>query len=237
VNAPSVAVLRRELRHRAKPGRAEVCRRFFKTGPGEYGEGDVFIGVTVPELRKVARLGRDLSPGDAGKLLHSEVHEERQLALFILVTRFGRTDEAERKLIYRLYLDSTEFINNWDLVDCSAEHVVGAYLLPRSRRPLHRLARSKDLWERRIAIMATFHFIKRGEFDETLALADTLFADPEDLIHKAVGWMLREVGNRDRETEERFLKDRYKAMPRTMLRYAIEKFPELRRQAYLKGRV
>jgi 3-methyladenine DNA glycosylase AlkD len=217
--------------------RAEVSQRFFKTGPGEYGEGDIFIGVTVPELRQLATAYQAITLREVTQLLRSTIHEERLLALLILVRAYARGDEHTQKRIYDLYLGDTRHINNWDLVDASAEHIVGAFLLGKSKKPLSALAQSKDLWERRIAIMATFHFIKRGKFAETLKIARILLSDKEDLIHKAVGWMLREVGKRHLQSEERFLKERYKKMPRTMLRYAIERLPESKRQRYLKGKI
>jgi 3-methyladenine DNA glycosylase AlkD len=210
-------------------------QRFFKTGPGQYGEGDLFRGIRVPPLRRLAAAFRGLSLEQAALLLSSSYHEDRLLALLILVGKFKRGDDGERHGIYRLYLENTRFINNWDLVDASAEHIVGGYLRERDREPLRLLARSADLWERRIAIMATFHFIRRGGFDATLEIGEMLLQDRHDLIHKAVGWMLREVGKRDLPTEENFLLAHYRRMPRTMLRYAIERFPEERRQGYLKG--
>ena len=216
---------------------AEGSRRFFKTGPGEYGEGDLFRGIRVPALRALAKEFQALSPQEAERLLGSAFHEDRLLALLILVRLYSRGDEASKEKIYRLYLKNTRRINNWDLVDSSAEHVVGAHLRERSRAPLRRLSKSEDLWERRIAVLATFHFIKRGEFQETFRLARALLPDREDLIHKAVGWMLREVGKRDPEALEEFLKRNYGRMPRTMLRYAIERFPEEKRRRLLKGEV
>ena len=216
---------------------AASSQRFFKTGPGEYGEGDLFRGLRVPVLRALAREYQSTPLPEVERLLGSEFHEDRLLALLILVRLYSRGDEAAREEIYRLYLKSTRFINNWDLVDSSAEHVVGAHLRDRSRAPLRRLAESGDLWERRVAVLATFHFIKRGEFQETLDLARALLSDREDLIHKAVGWMLREVGKRSPETEEEFLKEHHSRMPRVMLRYAIERFPEEKRRRYLKGEV
>jgi len=229
--------IRAELREHADKSDAIVLQRFFKTGPGEYGEGDQFLGVRVPATRRVARKYRDLSLADTKKLLHSAIHEERLLALIILIHKYKKGTSDEQAEIYRIYLDNTEYINNWDLVDTSAEHIVGAYLKERSHKPLHILAQSESLWERRIAIMATFHFIKNSEFDETLRIAEMLIADTEDLIHKAVGWMLREIGKRDRNVEENFLKKHYQCMPRTMLRYAIERFPGDIRQQYLKGTI
>jgi 3-methyladenine DNA glycosylase AlkD len=229
--------IRSRLQRLGNKERATVAQRFFKTGPGEYGEGDRFLGITVPEIRKLAKEYPDPSLAETIQLLQSTIHEERLLALLLLVRSYAKADVRTKKHIYDLYLENTHYINNWDLVDASAEHIVGAFLKGKSRKPLYDLARSKDLWERRIAIMATFHFIKRNEFTETLAIARMLLSDKEDLIHKAVGWMLREVGKRHVQTEEGFLKEHYKKMPRTMLRYAIERFPESKRQRYLTGKV
>ena len=232
-----VADIRRHLQTISDPKFAEQSQRYFKTGPGDYGEGDQFIGVRVPVLRSIAKQHRDLSLADAELLLQSPIHEERLLALLILVIRYDKGREAVRKDVFDLYCRNMRFVNNWDLVDSSAHLLVGPYLQNRSRRLLHHLAKSKVLWERRIAIMSTFAYIKAGEFDETLKLAETLLHDDHDLIHKAVGWMLREIGNRHREVEEAFLKKHYHHMPRTMLRYAIEKFPEQQRKRYLDGRI
>ncbi len=232
-----VQEIRARLQKLANKKRAKVSQGFFKTGPGEYGEGDVFLGITVPALRKLAAEYQAITLAEAAQLLQSAIHEERLLALLIFVRAYARGDENTKKKIYELYLGNTPYINNWDLVDASAEHIVGAFLTGKGKKPLSALARSNDLWERRIAIMATFHFIKRGEFAETLTIAKILFSDEEDLIHKAVGWMLREIGKRHLQSEERFLKKHYKKMPRTMLRYAIERFPESKRQRYLKGKV
>jgi 3-methyladenine DNA glycosylase AlkD len=229
--------LRTRLRDLADPKAAAHAQRFFKTAPGQYGAGDEFLGIRVPILRALARTHRDLTDSGVRSLLRSRFHEERLLALLMLVDRFRRGDAGRRAAIYRLYLASLDYVDNWDLVDSSASQIVGAYLETRSRRPLYRLARSRDLWRRRVAIMATFHFIRLGQFEDTLALAATLVGDREDLLHKAVGWMLREVGKRDRASAERFLIAHYRAMPRTMLRYAIERFPAARRRAYLAGSV
>lgn len=225
------------LRKHANPDDAANLQRFFKTGPGEYGEGDVFIGVRVPSVRRVARMFKDEPLSVVLSLLKSKIHEERLLALIMLVEKYRRGTESEKKAIYELYLKERRYINNWDLVDSSAEHIVGAWLYDKSRKPLYPLAASDSLWDRRIAIMSTFHFIKNHDFDETLKLAALLLADKHDLIHKATGWMLREIGNRDQRTEESFLKKHLDHMPRTMLRYAIEKFPEPLRQKYLKGTI
>jgi 3-methyladenine DNA glycosylase AlkD len=217
------------------PDRARMSQSFFKTGPGQYGEGDVFIGITVPVLRKLAKEIPTLPVSEVVRLLRSPLHEARLLALFVLVRAYQRGDDVSRGNIYTRYLKNTRHINNWDLVDCSAEHIVGAHLWARDRSVLGALAASDLLWERRIAILATFHFIKRGAFAETLRIAERVLGDPEDLIHKATGWMLREVGKRDLAAEEAFLKKHGRSMPRTMLRYAIEKFPEDLRQRYLRG--
>jgi len=216
---------------------AKILQRFFKTGPGQYGEGDRFRGIKVPVLRKLVKKNRDLSTVETEKLLSSVWHEDRMLALLLLIDAYRRGDPAVRQHIYNLYLRNTRFINNWDLVDVTAQHIVGAYLNLRSKEPLYRLARSEMLWERRIAILATFHYIRQGLFDETLRLAEMLLRDEHELIHKAVGWLLREVGKRSRSAEERFLQANYKEMPRTMLRYAIERFPEALRKKYLQGKI
>ena len=235
MNASGLDALKQALRDLADDAVAQQSRRFFKTGKGEYGEGDKFLGIRVPELRKRVKQYPDISTQEIATLLTSEFHEERQLALFLLVDLFQRSGTEDKAKIYALYLNNTKYINSWDLVDCSAEHIVGAYLHDRDRKPLYKLACSKDLWERRIAILSTFYFIKRHEFDDALRVSEMLLNDEEDLIHKAVGWMLREIGKRELNTEEAFLRRHYRKMPRTMLRYAIEKFPEKKRQAYLKG--
>ena len=214
-----------------------MLQGFFKTGKGEYGEGDVFRGIKIPVLRKLAKKYQDMTCAEVGKLLTSKFHEDRMLALLLLVGNYSKADDAGKKNIYTMYLRNTRFINNWDLVDVTAHHIVGHYLMDKSREPLYRLARSKILWERRIAIIATFHYIRQNKFDDTLKIAGMLIDDPHDLMHKAVGWMLREVGKRDLQSEEQFLKTHYRQMPRTMLRYAIERFPEAKRRAYLEGKV
>ncbi len=235
VMSVTVAMILKNLEALSNPGAALLAQRFFKTGPGEYGEGDLFRGIRVPVLRKLSRT-LDATPlPKVVRLLASPFHEDRLLALLMLMRRFGKGDEAMKEQIYTLYLANTRFINNWDLVDVSAEHIVGSFLLHRPRKPLYLLAGSEVLWERRIAITATFHFIRRGEFHDTLALAEKMLQDTQELIHKAVGWMLREVGKRDQAVLEDFLLQHYRRMPRVMLRYAIERFPEERRQHYLKG--
>ncbi len=234
--ADPIHTIKAELRRLGNKEKAKILQGFFKTGPGEYGEGDVFVGVKVPELRRLSKK-HALSITGIRRLLRSPIHEERLLALLMLIRMYTKADGDTKKRIYELYLESTRYINNWDLVDLTAPQIVGDYLTNRSRRPLYRLAKSKSLWERRIAILSTFRYIKQNEFEDTLEISDLLLGDEEDLIHKAVGWMLREIGNREIRVEERFLKKRYRTMPRTMLRYAIEKFPETKRQRYLKGEV
>ena len=229
--------IRRRLMAHADPSSVPILQSFFKTAVGQYGEGDVFVGVRLPAIRTVCRECRGAGIRVIDTLLRSRVHEERLLALLMLVNAFERGDDAVRRGVYTFYLSRTGFINSWDLVDSSAPAIVGAWLHERSRSPLRRLAKSKVLWERRIAVVATHYFIKRDDCDETFRIADVLLNDPHDLIHKAVGWMLREAGNRDRAAERRFLKTRYRRMPRTMLRYAIEKFPEAERKQYLHGTI
>lgn len=233
VNTGSLSSVRSALRACAVPADIPVLQRFFKTGPGEYAEGDKFMGVRMPATRRVARDFEDLPMAAVLDLLKSPVHEERLLALIILVNRYRKAAPVEQAGIYRNYLSHTGYINNWDLVDTSAEHIVGAYLLSRSRKPLYRLARSSSVWERRIAMISTFHFIKQGDFGETLNIATMLLGDTHDLIHKATGWMLREVGKRDLSCEESFLNQHGRNMPRTMLRYAIEKFPPQKRCSFM----
>ncbi len=231
-----IAEIHRELASLADPGQALILQRFFKTGPGEYGEGDRFRGIRVPVLRKTARKYRELPLPEAGRLLQSAFHEDRLLALLLLIDRYYQGG-ALRGEIHRLYLEQRRFVNNWDLVDVSAPHLVGHYLRDGDRDLLTRLAGSRVMWERRMAIIATLHFIKQDDYDDCLRVARLLLGDPENLIHKAVGWMLREVGKREAVVAEAFLQGHYRKMPRTMLRYAIERFPEARRQAYLKGAV
>ncbi len=227
--------IRRKLCEIKDDSHARILQRFFKTGPGEYGEGDIFMGLRMPQLRPLARTYEQLRFEDVLELMRSSIHEERLLALLILVRSYNKSDEMMKEKIYRFYLDNILFINNWDLVDLSAEHIMGAHLFNRDRKQLVQLAQSKILWERRIAVMATFHFIRKGQFSLTLSLVESLLGDKEDLIHKACGWMLREIGKRDIRSEETFLRLHSKIMPRTMLRYAIERFPEDKRLMYLRG--
>lgn len=228
----------RSLRGVADKSRVPTLQRFFKTGPGDYAEGDLFVGATAPQVRKLARTFEAMPLIEVKKLLRSPIHEARLLALLIWVRQYQCGDEKSREKIFHGYTTHFKWINNWDLIDVTAPHIVGSHLSkcdPRSA--LFEWAASDDLWQRRIAIMSTFYFIKQGDFADTLRLAKMLLQDEHDLIHKAVGWMLREVGKRDQATEEAFLKKHYKKMPRTMLRYAIEQFEETRRQDYLKGTV
>lgn len=224
-----------ELQKLANPEKAEFVSRYFKTGKGEYGEGDIFLGITVPAQRIVAKRYKDLSLSEIEKLLHSPIHEYRLTALMILYARFPKASESEQKEIYNFYLQNTKWINNWDLIDSSAREIVGAWLVhhPKETKILYILAKSKSLWERRIAIIASWAFSRKKDFTHTLALAEILLNDTHDLIHKAVGWMLREVGKMDQEAEEAFLQKHYKTMPRTMLRYAIERFSSSKRRCYM----
>jgi 3-methyladenine DNA glycosylase AlkD len=225
--------IQKEIRNIADKKKAEMMRRFFKTGRGEYGEGDIFLGISVPHSRKIAKEYSGISLGEIGALLHSKIHEERLVALLLCIEKFK--EEKNKRGIYELYLGNTRWINNWDLVDLSADKIVGAYIFSGDKRVLFTLAHSRNMWERRIAMIATLYFIRRGVFGDTLKIAEILVYDRHDLIQKAVGWMLREVGKRSMSTEEKFLKKYYKTMPRMMLRYAIERFPETRRKMYISG--
>ena len=226
----------RELQALGTPAKAQASARFFKTAEGQYGHGDVFFGVTVPEQRRVANRYRALPLGQVALLLDHQAHECRLTGLLILVNQYRKADAEDRARIAQFYLGHRGRVNNWDLVDSSAPYILGDHLLTRDRSILYRLARSKRVWDRRIGIIATAAFIREGQFDDTLELSALLLADPHDLIHKAVGWMLREVGTKSRETEERFLGRYAPVMPRTMLRYAIEKLPEAARRRYLAMR-
>lgn len=234
---PTSAELMNELLALGDPVKAQHAQRFFKTGPGEYGAGDKFLGIPVPEARQVAKRHRDLAPREVLKLLRSHWHEARLIALFILADQYQRGDNKRKEQIFDAYLANVRYVNNWDLVDSSAHLIVGPHLQERDRKLLDRLAVSELLWERRIAVLATLHFIRQRDFVDILRLAKKLLRDEHDLMHKAVGWMLREVEKRDRPTAEAFLQQHYQQMPRTMLRYAIERLPERRRQAYLLGKV
>jgi len=225
--------LKAELQALADPGKAGMLSRYFKTGKGQYGEGDIFLGITVPKQRAVAKKYSGLSLNDIRKLIAGKTHEHRLVALLILVSRYGEAEAEGKGMIVDFYLKQANHVNNWDLVDLSAPNILGDYLLDRDRAVLYRLARSKNLWERRIAIMSTLAFIRRRDFDDTLRISEFLLHDEHDLIHKAVGWVLREVGKRDLRTEEGFLKRHYRRMPRTTLRYAIERFDEKKRKFYM----
>lgn len=225
-----------ELHDAGNAAIAAHSQKFFKTGKGEYGEGDIFLGIRVPVIRTIIKKYLTLSISDVCTVLKSEYHEVRLAALLIFVAQFTRAkNEDVKKKIYTAYLKHTKYINNWDLVDCSAPQIVGGYLFTRARDELYRRVVSPVLWDRRISILATFYFIRQNDFTDTLALAEKLLEDKEDLIHKAVGWMLREVGKRDVAIEKEFLNKYCAEMPRTMLRYAIEKFPEEERRRYLTG--
>jgi 3-methyladenine DNA glycosylase AlkD len=230
----TLAEVRAMLRRQATPEQAAIARSFFKTGPGEYGEGDQFLGLKVPQIRALVRPCDTLREADVIALLHSGMHEERLLALLCLVRRFERGDGSIRSHVFDLYLKNSRWINNWDLVDTSAPHIVGAWLLDKDRAVLRRLASSKNLWERRIAVLATQTFIRHRQFDDTVGIVRSLLDDKHDLMHKACGWMLREIGNRDQAALETFLSRHATQMPRTMLRYAIEKLPERRRKEWLR---
>lgn len=230
--------IRKQLRKYSSKEKAEILSRFFKTGRGQYGEGDIFAGIKVPDIRKVVKeYYAQMSTVDTLKFLRSDIHEERMFALLVLVSRYQKGNNDLKERIFNIFLKNTEYINNWDLVDVTVPHVVGDYLSDKDRRVLYDLARSSDLWKRRIAIVATFRFIKLGELNDTFAISRLLLDDKHDLIHKAVGWMLREAGKKDLCMLKSFLKENISVMPRTMLRYAIEKFPESERKNYLKGTV
>ncbi len=226
-----------ELKKHKNKEQAILLQRFFKTGKGQYGEGDIFLGITVPEQRKIAKKFQELSIEEIQILLNSKIHEKRLIALFILIDRYKKAGEAEKKQIFDFYLTNTKNINNWDLVDLSAPNIAGDFLLNKNRKSLYQLTVSENLWERRISVLSTFIFIRNNQFEDSLKISEILLKDNHDLIHKAVGWMLREIGKRDEKELENFLKKHYKQMPRTMLRYSIEKFPEEKRKKYLRGEI
>lgn len=230
-----VKTLQQELHSLSNPEKAKILAGFFKTGKGQYGEGDKFLGITVPQTRAIIKKYQSLSLIEIAKLLQSEFHEERLAALLILVDQLKKGDSKKQKDIFEFYLKNTARINNWDLVDQSASQIVGAHLAGKSKKVLLELVESKLLWDRRIAIVATFFDIKHGKSETTLAIAEKLLNDKEDLLHKATGWMLREVGKHCSQKQEEIFLAKYAAtMPRTMLRYALEHFPENKRQLYLK---
>lgn len=232
-----IAELKKDLDKIKSPDRAKLNSRFFKTAKGEYGEGDVFLGITVPDIRKIAKKYTNLTFEELNELLKSEVHDYRQTALYTLVNKYQKANDPDKKKIFDFYIQHSKNINNWDLVDTSAPHIVGNYLLHKDKSILYEFAKSTNLWERRIAIISTFAFIRQNNFEDAAKIAEMLLNDSHDLIHKATGWMLREIGNRNQSAEEQFLKKHYKQMPRTMLRYAIEKFEENLRKKYLNGQV
>ena len=228
--------IKKDLTQLGNPEKAKNLARFFKTEKGEYGEGDIFLGIPVPEQRKVAKRHIDLSLKDLQELLRSKIHEHRLTGVLILVFKYEKSDSSDKNKIFRFYLNNTENINNWDLVDLSAPKIIGEHLKNKNTAILFELAKSENLWERRIAILSTFVFIRNNDFEDTLRISELLLHDEHDLIHKAVGWMLREIGKRDQEIEEKFLRKNYMEMPRTMLRYSIEKFGESKRKFYLAKR-
>lgn len=231
----SLKEIKRDIDKLADPKQASNLQRFFKTGKGEYGEGDVFLGIKVPVQRSVAKKHKDLSLNDVQSLLSSKIHEHRLIALLILMKKFDTAEEDAKKQIFELYIKNTHNINNWDLIDLSSPSIVGNYLLDKDRSALYKLAKSNSIWEKRISMLATFEFIANGESKDVLAIAEILVNDKHDLIQKAVGWMLREVGKRvSQQEEEKFLKKHYKTMPRTMLRYAIERFDSKKKELYMR---
>jgi 3-methyladenine DNA glycosylase AlkD len=225
--------IKEELRKSSNKEKAKILQGFFKTAPGEYGHGDIFIGVCVPSIRKIAKKHKDINLSSISQLLTSHIHEERLIALIILVLKFDEAEADGRKKIYEFYLRNTKYINNWDLVDLTAPNIVGRFLADSDKKILYGFAKSKSLWERRISIVSTFSFIRNNCFSDTLKITRLLLADKEDLIHKACGWMLREVAKRDKGLVDDFLSKHCKNMPRVMLRYTIERFPEKERKAYL----
>ncbi|MCX6803902.1 MAG: DNA alkylation repair protein [Candidatus Diapherotrites archaeon] len=233
--------IKKEMLSLKNPAQAKLLSGFFKTGKGEYGEGDEFYGIKVPKIREIAKKYSELSPEELSELIKSKIHEERLCALVVLVlrTKNKKITISERKQMFDFYLNHTKYINNWDLVDLSAPQIIGEYLflVPQEKEILYTLAKSESLWEKRLSMLASFQFIKNKEYSEALKIGELLLNDSHDLMHKAAGWMLREIGKRDLGVEEGFLKKHYEKMPRTMLRYAIEKFDEEKRQKYLKGTI
>jgi 3-methyladenine DNA glycosylase AlkD len=234
----TATIIKSELLKHQRPEKAKFHLRFFKTGKGEYGEGDQFLGVSMPNQRKVAKkYHKEISLKEITDLLKSKIHEHRMTGLLFLVYKYEKSNEKEREILFNFYIKNLNAINNWDLVDVTTPNIVGNWLIDKDKDILYTFARSSNLWKRRIAILATFRFIKHNKFDDTLKIAKILLNDKHDLIHKAVGWMLREIGKRDQVLLETFLHKHYKEMPRTMLRYAIERFEESKRKMYLKGQV
>jgi 3-methyladenine DNA glycosylase AlkD len=228
--------LKKEIQSLANPQKAKLLQKFFKTGKGEYGEGDIFLGLIVPQQREIVKRYSEIHLSEVQELLNSKYHEYRLIALLILVSRYKKSNKKEKKIIFEFYLKNTKYINNWDLVDLSAPNIVGNFLYEKDKKILYKLANSKNLWEKRIAIISTFAFIKENQLEDSLKISKILLKDKHDLIHKAVGWALREVGKKDKKMLENFLKANYKNISRTTLRYAIEKFPEKERKNWLNGK-
>ena len=224
-----------ELQSHANPEKAKLYQRFFKTEKSQYGEGDIFIGLTVPEQRTIAKKYQDISLPKLQQLIKSKIHEHRLTALLILTYKYKKSKEKDKEEIFNFYLKNLKHVNNWDLVDLTAPNIVGEFLLDKDKKPIYQLVQSNSLWEKRIAIISTLYFIKHNQFEDTLAISELLLKDKHDLIHKAVGWMLREVGKKDKRVLDNFLKQHYKEIPRTALRYALEKHPEDERKKWLKG--
>ena len=227
----------KELEELKNLEQAKILQRFFKTGKGEYGEGDIFLGIKVPIQREIAEKYKNLNLVKIRELLKSKIHEHRLIGLIILVKKYEKSPEKERENLFNFYLNNTKFINNWDLVDLSAPNLIGNFLLNKDRKILYTLANSKNLWERRIAIVSTFAFIRKSDFEDALAISEILLKDNQDLISKATGWMLREIGKKNEKILENFLRFHYKNISRITLRYAIEKFPEEKRKLYLQGKI
>lgn len=229
--------LNNKLKEYSDLKRAEINKRFFKTNEGEYGHGDIFIGISVPQCREIAREFLNFNFENIGRLLKDKVHEKRLIGLLILVENFKKADEKNKEEIYNFYLKNLEGVNNWDLVDLSADKIIGNFLLDKEKKILYELVQSDNMWERRISIISTFAFIRNNKFEDTFKISEMLLDDKEDLIHKAVGWMLKEIGKRDEEILEAFLEKHYRKMPRTTLRYAIEKFEKEKKNKYLIGEI
>lgn len=226
--------LKKDLQKLANPQQAQILQRFFKTGPGEYGEGDVFLGINVPDQRKVAKKYVGISLDALKKLVNSKIHEHRLTGFMLLDYKYQQADQRAKKKLFNFYIKNRAGANNWDIIDVTAPKIIGDFLIDKDKSILYKFAKSKNLWERRIAMVACIAFIRENDFKDTLRISEILLNDEHDLIHKAVGWMLREVGKRDQAVGEKFLKKHYQKMPRTMLRYAIERFSDKKRRLYLK---
>jgi len=229
----NVSQLEKKLSDAKNPKKAKLLQRFFKTAPGEYGHGDIFLGITVPTQRKICKKYIEISFPEIQKLLDNKIHEYRFCALAILVSKYKKASDLEKQKIFNFYIKNSKKINNWDLIDVSAPKIVGEYLLNRDKKILYKFAKSKNLWQKRISILSTFWFIRENKFEDSLKISKILLKDKHDLIHKAVGWMLREIGKRNKQAEIKFLEKHAHKMPRVMLRYAIEKFSKKERDYYL----